>query len=78
MPGDDRKTLKLSGNETADILGLTGELSANQKLNAVIHYPSGAQREIQLLSRLDTGIEVDYYQAGGVLTYVLNRIVAQG
>jgi aconitate hydratase len=31
-----------------------------------------------LLSRLDTGVEVDYYQAGGVLTYVLNRIVAQG
>ena len=78
MSGDDRKTLKLSGDETVDILGLTGELSANQKLNAVIHYPSGAQRKIQLLSRLDTGVEIDYYQAGGVLTYVLNRIVAQG
>jgi aconitate hydratase len=78
MPGDDRKSLKLSGDETVDILGLSGELSANQKLNAVIHYPSREQLKIQLLSRLDTRVEVDYYQAGGVLTYVLNRIVAQG
>jgi aconitate hydratase len=78
MPGDDRKSLKLSGDETVDILGLTGELFANQKLNAVIHYSSGEQHKIQLLSRLDTGIEVDYFQAGGVLNYVLNRIVAQG
>jgi aconitate hydratase len=78
MPGDDRKSLKLSGDETVDILGLDGELSANQQLNAVIHYPSGESVKIELLSRLDTAVEVDYYQAGGVLTYVLNRIVAQG
>jgi aconitate hydratase len=78
MPGDDRKSLKLSGDETVDVLGLDGEISANQQLDAVIHYPSGESVKIQLLSRLDTGVEVDYYQAGGVLTYVLNRIVAQG
>jgi aconitate hydratase len=78
MPEDDRKSLKLSGDETVDILGLSGTLSPNQKLDAVIHYPSGEQRKIQLLSRLDTAVEVEYYQAGGVLTHVLNRIVAQG
>jgi aconitate hydratase len=78
MPGDDRKSLKLSGDETVDVLGLDGEISANQQLDAVIHYPSGESVNIKLLSRLDTGVEVDYYQAGGVLTYVLNRIVAKG
>jgi aconitate hydratase len=78
LPGDDRKSLKLSGDETVDILGLSGELNANQKLDAVIHYPSGKQHNIQLLSRLDTEVEVQYYQTGGVLTYVLNQIVAQG
>lgn len=77
MEGEDRKSLQLSGDESFDIMGLEGEMTANQRLDAVIHYPSGEKRKIQLLSRLDTAVEVDYYRAGGVLTYVLNRIVSE-
>jgi aconitate hydratase len=78
MPGDDRKTLRLSGDEHFDILGLDGELQPKQIMSALIRYPSGEQREIQLQSRIDTAVEVEYYRAGGVLTYVLNRIVGSG
>ncbi|MFT4836972.1 MAG: aconitate hydratase [Psychromonas sp.] len=78
MEGEDRKSLQLSGDESFDIMGLEAEMNANQTLDAVIHYPSGKQRKIKLLSRLDTAVEVDYYRAGGVLTYVLNRIVSKG
>jgi aconitate hydratase A / 2-methylisocitrate dehydratase len=74
MPGESRVTLELGGDEQFDILGLDGELSAKQLLSAVVHYPSGESREIKLQSRLDTAVEVDYYHAGGVLSYVLNRI----
>ena len=77
MPGETRKTLALEGNETFDILGLDGELKPQQTLRAIVHYPSGEQREIQLQSRLDTAVEVEYYRAGGVLTFVLNRIVSE-
>lgn len=77
MPGETRKTLALQGDETFDILGLADELTPQQLLRAVVHYPSGEQREIQLQSRLDTLVEVEYYRAGGVLTYVLNRIVSE-
>lgn len=77
MPGETRKTLALSGDERFDILGLAGELEAKQIYSAVIHYASGEQREIELQSRLDTAVEVEYYKAGGVLTYVLNRVVAE-
>ncbi|MCE0558402.1 aconitate hydratase AcnA [Motilimonas sp. E26] len=77
MPGEDRKTLQLTGNESFDILGLDKKMQANQTLNAVIYYPSGEQRNIQLRSRLDTAVEVEYYRAGGVLTYVLNRMAAE-
>ena len=76
MPGETRKTLQLQGDETFDILGLDGELTPAQVLRAVVHYPSGEDREIQLQSRLDTQVEVEYYRAGGVLTFVLNRIAA--
>jgi len=78
LEGEGRKSLQLSGDESFDIMGLESEMSANQKLDAVIHYPSGKQRQIKLLSRLDTAIEVDYYRAGGVLTYVLNQIISRG
>jgi aconitate hydratase len=74
MPGETRNTLELKGDETFDILDLDGELEPMQLLPAVVHYPDGTQREIQLQSRLDTLVEVEYYRAGGVLTYVLNRI----
>ncbi|MFA7555356.1 MAG: aconitate hydratase AcnA [Spongiibacteraceae bacterium] len=78
MPGETRKTLGLSGNETFDIHGLDQPLKTKQIFDAVIHYPSGEQREVKLQSRLDTAVELEYYRAGGVLTYVLNRIIAQG
>jgi aconitate hydratase len=77
MPGETRETLALKGDETFDILDLDGELEPKQRLPAVVHYPDGKQREIQLQSRLDTQVEVEYYRAGGVLTYVLNRIIRE-
>jgi len=77
LSGDTRKTLALQGDECFDILDLEGALTPQQRLPAVIHYPSGERREIQLQSRLDTAVEVEYYRAGGVLTYVLNRIANQ-
>lgn len=74
MHGDTRTTLGLTGQERFDVLDLDGELQAKQVLRAVVHYPDGTQREISLQSRIDTAVEVEYYRAGGVLTYVLNRI----
>jgi len=76
LPSETRKTLSLSGDEQFDILGLDGELLPKQLLAATIHYPSGEQRQIDLQLRLDTAVEVEYYRAGGVLSYVLDRIVA--
>jgi aconitate hydratase len=77
MPGENRRTLALQGDETFDILDLEGELLPQQLLRAIVHYPSGEHREIHLQSRLDTLVDVAYYRAGGVLTYVLNRIASQ-
>jgi aconitate hydratase len=74
--GVDRKSLGLSGDELIDILGLDGELRPKQRFRALIHYADGREREIELLSRLDTAVEVKYYRAGGVLNYVLDRLSA--
>ena len=77
MPGETRKTLALQGDETFDIFGLDEKLTPQQVLRAVVHYPCGETREIQLQSRLDTLVEVEYYRAGGVLTFVLNRLAGE-
>ena len=75
MEGEGRKTFSLSGDERFDILGLGQPLKAKQLISAIIHYASGEARDIQLLLRLDTAVEVDYYRAGGVLRYVLNDLI---
>ena len=75
MPGETRKTLALSGDERFDISGLDGSLKPKQQFNATIHYPSREPRQIKLQSRLDTAVEVEYYRAGGVLSFVLNRMI---
>ena len=77
LPGENRKTLELTGDERFDILGLNEDLSAGQQLSAIVHYSTGEQREIKLQSRIDTPVEVGYYRAGGVLRYVLNRIISE-
>ncbi|MCG8317610.1 MAG: aconitate hydratase AcnA, partial [Pseudomonadales bacterium] len=73
--GETRTSLKLTGDEQIDLLGLDGNLTPQQHITAVIHYPDGESKQIELLSRLDTAVEVEYYRAGGVLTYVLNKII---
>jgi aconitate hydratase len=76
LPGEDRKTLALTGDESFDILGLSDTLKINQQLEVVIHNSTGEKRHMKLLCRLDTAIEIEYYRAGGVLTYVLNQIMS--
>jgi aconitate hydratase len=76
MPGETRQTLGLSGDEQFDIIGLNQPLFAKQHFSATVYYPSGEQRQIKLQSRLDTAVEIEYYLAGGVLSYVLERILA--
>ncbi len=70
---DDRKSLKLSGKETVDILGINANISPKQDVKCVITYENGERKEIVLVCRLDTGNEVEYYKKGGILQYVLTN-----
>ncbi|MXZ80566.1 MAG: aconitate hydratase AcnA [Gammaproteobacteria bacterium] len=74
MPGESRQSHRIGASDTIDILGLDGELVPGQVFDASIHRADGSVDDIQLKSRIDTAIEVDYYLCGGVLHYVLNRL----
>ncbi len=70
-----RKTLNLTGNETIDIVGLTGELKPRMIIKAHIHRENGKVDTVNLLSRIDTVNEVDYYRNGGILQHVLRGLL---
>lgn len=74
--GDDSvDSLGITGNETFD-LKLEGEIKPQQLATLVIHRASGETREVKLLLRIDTPIEVDYYKHGGILPFVLRQLLA--
>ncbi|WP_376088569.1 aconitate hydratase AcnA [Roseomonas sp. CCTCC AB2023176] len=72
-PGEDRKTLGLTGEETVDILGLEN-LKPRMLLDLVITRPDGSQVTTQVQCRVDTLDEVEYYKQGGILHYVLREM----
>ncbi|WP_312254242.1 Fe/S-dependent 2-methylisocitrate dehydratase AcnD [Stutzerimonas nitrititolerans] len=63
-PGTDRKTLKIDGTETFDVIG---ERTPRADLTLVIHRRNGETLEVPVTCRLDTAEEVSVYDAGGVL-----------
>ena len=75
--GTTAQTLQLDGTEAFDITGLDAGLKPMMDVTLVIHRRDGAPQEVPLTLRIDTPIEVDYYQHGGILPYVLRQIVAR-
>jgi aconitate hydratase len=71
------QTLGLDGTEAFDITGLDAGLRPRQDLTLTIHRQDGRRQEVPLMLRIDTAIEVDYYQHGGILPYVLRQLVSQ-
>jgi aconitate hydratase len=74
---DTLASLNLSGNETFDIRGIEGDLKPQQDVTLTVHRADGSQQTVNLLLRIDTPIEVDYYRAGGILPYVLRELVSK-
>ena len=52
------------------------EIKPQQDAKLVITAKDGARRTVPLLLRIDTPIEVDYYQHGGILPFVLRQLLA--
>lgn len=69
-------TLGLDGTETLDLLGLENGVKPLQDVRLVIHRANGATEEVPVVLRIDTPIELDYYQHGGILPYVLRQLLA--
>ncbi|WP_341246705.1 aconitate hydratase AcnA [Nereida ignava] len=71
--GDSRKSLGLTGEETVAINGLD-TIEPLQEVPATITMADGSQKHIMLKCRIDTNIEIEYIENGGVLHYVLRNL----
>jgi aconitate hydratase len=75
--GDTRKSLGLTGEETVSISGLD-TIKPLQEVPCTITMADGSVKEISLKCRIDTAVEIEYIENGGVLHYVLRNLAKAG
>ena len=77
--GDSRQSLSLTGKELVSIDFIDGEdsIQPRQKLRLSVTKEDGTKMSLTVACRLDTDNEVEYFQCGGILQYVLNNIIRE-
>jgi aconitate hydratase len=73
---DSVDTLKITGEESFDLIGLEHDIKPQQEVTLVIKRANGQSQQVKVLLRIDTPIEVDYYRHGGILPFVLRQLLA--
>jgi aconitate hydratase len=73
--GVDAATLKFDGSETYDLEGIETGITPQQDVTLVIHRANGNSERVVVKLRIDTPIEVEYYNKGGILPFVLEQLV---
>ncbi|HEY2325697.1 MAG TPA: aconitate hydratase [Thermoanaerobaculia bacterium] len=74
--GTNAQSLGLDGTESFDITGISGNLRPRQKVKLTIRRKDGTTQDVDVIVRIDTPIEVDYYVHGGILPFVLRQLIA--
>jgi aconitate hydratase len=73
--------LQYQSGETADSLGLTGKetytiaLSEKPKMGELVNVKVNDGRSFQVILRFDTEVELNYFQHGGILNYMIRKMV---
>ena len=72
QPGESAESLGLTGSETFTITGIAQDLAPRKTLRV-----KADNNEFDVLCRIDSAIEVEYYRHGGILQYVLRDVMGQ-
>jgi aconitate hydratase len=72
LPGQSRESLGLSGEETFSITGISENLTPGK----ILQVSTDGGKTFEVRARIDTPQEVEYYQHGGILQYVLRQLAA--
>lgn len=75
---DENRTFHhLTGHETFDIIGLQDGVKPGMELEVCVRYADGNEKRFNVLARIDTPNEVNYYRNGGILQYVLRQLAGK-
>jgi len=75
LDGANADSLGLAGNESFSISGVADNLTPQKHLDVTAISPDGKVTNFKALCRIDSPIEIDYYQHGGILQYVLREVM---
>jgi aconitate hydratase len=75
--GVTRKSLNLDGSEVIDLTGIEDGIKPRMDVQCKITRTDGSSIKVALLCRVDTLDEVDYYLHGGILQYVLRKMMKE-
>jgi len=75
LDGQDVESLGLDGQERFDIGGIASDLTSGKRLTVNARAEGGSTKSFDVVTRIDTAVELDYYRHGGILQYVLRQLV---
>jgi aconitate hydratase len=74
LPGQTAQSLGLTGEETFSIDGLNDHLQPRSQITVKAVAGDGSTKSFDVLVRIDTPVEIDYYRNGGILPTVLRKL----
>ena len=75
--GENVQTLNLDGSEIISITGFADDLQPGQMVTMRITRGNGETHTTELLIRIDSPVEVEYYKNGGILDYVIRNFLSE-
>ena len=76
LPGQTRDSLGLSGRESYAIEGVAADLAPGKRLAVTARADDGTTTAFEVVCRIDTPVELDYYKHGGILQFVLRQLAS--
>ena len=76
--GDTAGSLGLTGNETYTITGIAENIKPLKEVQVMAKKEDGTEIKFDVIARMDSKIEIEYYRNGGILQYVLRQFLEKG
>jgi aconitate hydratase len=76
LPDQNRESLGLTGAEEYFIDGIPDAMSSRGRAHVRAVATDGTEKRFEVIVRIDTPVEADYYRNGGILPYVLRQLIS--
>jgi aconitate hydratase len=75
LAAQSKESLGLTGEETFSVLGIASGLAPGKELDIEATAAEGSVKKLEPRARIDTAVELAYYQHGGILQFVLRQLL---